>query len=428
MQVDIHGLNIHDHTRFSGSYFGKSSISNFMRHITHIFLVLMLFSSSAFAKSSLSDGDNLKIAIMTMGPYQPELYSAFGHSAIRVIDTARAIDYVFNYGVFDFQQENFYWNFGRGKMLYQLGLSNYDRFKNHYISENRSITEQYLNLTSEEKQAFFDFLVTNYEPENRQYYYNYVYDNCATKMRDVIRGAVTAQVTFDTSFVEQDVTIRDLMHRYLAYQPWGDWIIDIGLGYQIDKIADAEEYMFLPDYIEEGLANATIQRNGVEEPFVSETVRVFEAVPQTFENSIFSPFNTFVIVFFLIGFITNRDFKRQTRTHWVDVVLFTFVGIFGWWCTFLWLGTDHLSKMNMNLLWAIPLHIPLIYMLRSKRHQVWISKYFLYVSILYIAVIVLWGVIPQPLHMALIPLILVMALRGFLIYYDVNSFSKKASR
>ena len=379
-------------------------------------------------QASSSRGEDLQIAIMTLGAYQPELYSAFGHSAIRVTDTARAIDYVFNYGVFDFEQENFYWNFGRGKMLYQLGLSDYERFKNHYIQENRSITEQYLNLTPTEKEAFFDFLVENYKPENRQYYYNYVYDNCATKMRDVIEGAIEARVTFDTSYMEEDVTIRDLMDRYLTYQPWGDLVIDIGLGYQIDKIADPIEYLFLPDYVEKSLAKSTISREGEELPLVSQTIEVYTAKPETFENSIFTPFNTFVILFFVIGFITNRDFKKQRRSHWIDVLLFTFVGIIGWWCAFLWFGTAHLSKMNFNLLWAIPMHIPFIYLLKSKKHERWVSKYFLVVSVLYIALIVLWGVIPQPLHMSLIPLILVMALRGFLIYHDVNKLSRKTNR
>ena len=393
------------------------------------FLIAFLLLTVQFTtQASASRGEDLKIAIMTLGAYQPELYSAFGHSAIRVTDTARSIDYVFNYGVFDFQQENFYWNFGRGKMLYQLGMSDYERFKNHYIRENRSITEQYLNLTGEEKEAFYDFLVENYKPENRQYYYNYVYDNCATKMRDVIERAIEAKVTFDTSYVEEGVTIRDLMDRYLNYQPWGDWIIDIGLGYQIDKMADPIEYLFLPDYVEKSLAKSTITRNGKELPLVSETVLVYTATPETFENSFFTPFNTFMILFFVIGFITNADFKKQKRSHWIDVILFTFVGIIGWWCIFLWFGTEHLSKMNFNLLWAIPLHIPFVYLLKSKKHERWVSKYFLYVSILYVALIVLWGLIPQPLHMALIPLILVMALRGFLIYHNVNTISKKTNR
>ncbi len=398
-----------------------------MKIFKGLLLVVLLLNLGLNAKAFENKGEKMSIAIMTLGAYQPELYSAFGHSAIRVIDTTRAIDWVFNYGVFDFNQENFYWNFGRGKMLYQLGLSDYERFKNHYIEENRTITEQYLNLTPEEKEAFYDFLMVNYQPENRQYLYNYVYDNCATKMRDVIENAVEANVTFNTDYVEEGVTIRDLMDRYLAYQPWGDWIIDIGLGYQIDKVAEPKEYLFLPDYVEKSLAKSTITRNGEELPLVIETVEVYKAVPEAYENGVFTPFNTFVIVFFIIGFITNRDYKKQTRTHWIDVVLFTFVGVFGLWCTFLWFGTAHLSKMNFNLLWAIPFHIPLVYMLKSKKHQGWVSKYFLVVSIIYVAVIVLWGVIPQPLHMALIPLILVMALRGFLIYHDVNKLSKKTS-
>ena len=134
---------------------------------------------------------------MTLGPYQAELYSAFGHSAIRFSDPERNIDWVYNYGVFDFDQDNFFVNFAMGKMLYKLGLSKYSRFRDYYISNDRFITEQRLNLTQEENQALYDFLAENYKPENKDYYYNYVYDNCATKMYDVLDSVFPGRINFD---------------------------------------------------------------------------------------------------------------------------------------------------------------------------------------------------------------------------------------
>ncbi len=214
-----------------------------------VFSVLVLFFFKSEGRE-VEVSDQAEISIMTLGPYQEELYSAFGHSAIHFSDPERNIDWVFNYGVFDFDQENFYWNFARGRMLYKLGLSRYTPFKNHYARENRYIIEQRLNLTLAEKQAMVDFLTNNYKPENRDYYYNYVYDNCATKMYDVLVAVFPEQITFNADYVEDGKTIRDLMDDYLGDQPWGDWIIDIGLGMQIDKEATPREYMFLPDYIE----------------------------------------------------------------------------------------------------------------------------------------------------------------------------------
>lgn len=394
-----------------------------------LFLILAFFIAySSHSQSFARLSEEAEISIMTLGPYQEEIYSVFGHTAIHLKDSVNNIDWVYNYGVFDFDQENFFWNFARGKMLYQLGLSRYTPFKNLYIRENRYIVEQYLNFTLEEKQQLFDFLTKNYEPENREYYYNYVYDNCATKIRDVILETFTDRVTFYEGYAVEGKTIRDLMDDYLSYQPWGDWIIDIGLGMQIDKEAASSEYMFLPDYIYAGFADATIQRDSVRVPLVRETVTVYSSKPDKSDNGFFTPFNVFVIFFFVVGFITNRDFKKGKRTRWVDPVVFTLPGILGWWLVFLWFGTDHLSENNLNLLWAIPFHLPLVYLLGIKKSQKLLSVYFLVVSSWYVLLLILWGTLPQPLHNAIIPLVITMTLRGFYIRYDLQAQLKKPVR
>ena len=364
--------------------------------------------------------DRAEIAVMTLGPYQEELYSAFGHTAIRVSDPINGIDYVFNYGVFDFNQENFYWNFARGKMLYQLGVAQYKRFKQSYINENRYIIEQHLNLTSQEKQKVYDFLLWNSQPENRMYNYNYVYDNCSSKVPEILDKIFPGRIDYRFFYVEEDKTVRDLMDDYLKYQPWGDWIIDIGLGNQIDHEADGRTYMFLPDYVKYALDSALFQRDSVTVPLVNKTVKVFESSPKEYSNSIFSPFNTFVLVFFIIGFFTNRDFKRGKRSHWVDVVLFTFVGIIGWWLVFLWTATDHLSKENMNLFWAFPLYIPFVYMLNIQRLRKFLAIVFQVLGVWYLILLFVWGAMPQPLHNAILPIIITMLLRGFYIGYDLR--------
>jgi len=394
----------------------------YRRLLVFSFLILSILSISA---QRLIPSKDAEISIMTLGPYQGELYSAFGHSAIHYYDPVNSVDWVFNYGVFDFDQENFYWNFARGKMLYQLGLSRYLPFRNHYQEENRYIIEQRLNLTQQETQQLIDFLMVNYQPENRQYYYNYVYDNCASKLRDVLNETFPGRITYDYDYVEEGKTIRDLMHDYLAYQPWGEWIIDIGLGLQIDKEASPDEYMFLPDYVALSFENATMQRDSVTVPLVAESMEVYKPEPEEMKNGVFTPFNVFVIFFFVVGFITNRDFKREKRTKWIDPIVFTLSGILGWWVVFLWFGTVHLSQNNLNILWAIPLHIPFAYLINVKRLQSFLGKYFLIVSSWYLILIVIWALIPQPLNMALIPLILTMILRGFFIYFDLIKVKKR---
>jgi hypothetical protein len=378
----------------------------------------------ASAKKAPLLSKSAEVSVITIGPYQPELYSAFGHSGIRIFDPERNIDWVYDYGRFDFDQENFYLNFARGKLLYSIGrFKNYPRFRAFYEGQDRYIYEQLLNLTQQEKQDFFDFLETNYQPENREYFYNYVYDNCATKIPEVIMKVVSDTILIDDYYKEEDKTIRELMDDNLAYQPWGDWIIDVSLGRQIDKEATKEEYMFLPFYVYKAFERATIQRDTASIPLVKESRVIYEQQTEPEPNGFFTPFNVFVLLFFVVGFITNRDFKKNKRSQWLDAVLFTIVGIFGWWFVFLWFGTEHLSKYNWNLLWAFPLHLPLIFFLKKDQWRGILSRVYRYISIVYVLLLVFWVAIPQPLHQALIPLIITLALRSFYISYDLGKIS-----
>ncbi|MEQ8555591.1 MAG: DUF4105 domain-containing protein [Cyclobacteriaceae bacterium] len=402
-----------------------------MKPTTLLFYLLLLSGilfPSAANSQQVSLSSQAEISVMTLGPYQGEIYSAFGHTAIHLKDPMNRVDWVFNYGVFDFDQENFFWNFARGKLLYQLGLSDYGRFVNHYIGENRYVIEQYLNLTQQEKQEMVDFLVNNYKPENREYNYNYVYDNCSSKVPEILGKIFPGRIDYNHYFVKEGTTVRDLMDEYLVYQPWGDWIIDVGLGYEIDKEAAPETYMFLPDYVKLALDSARLSTDSSSVPLVQRTDLVYQSKPEEQSNGVFTPFNTFILVFFIIGFFTNRDFKREKRSHWVDVVLFTFVGILAWWLVFLWSATDHLSKENMNIFWAIPFHIPLVYFLNTKKLRKFSMIYFQLVGIWYLILLLIWEAIPQPLHNALLPLVITMILRCFYIAYDLRKKLKVTTK
>ncbi len=361
------------------------------------------------------------MSIITFGPYQGELWSAFGHSGIRIHDPNLNLNWIYDYGRFNFEQENFYWNFATGKTMYSIGRTeDFNWYRDRYIAEDRYVYEQVLDLTLSEKQAFHNYLENNYRPENREYLYNYVYDNCASKIRDVVEDVVVADIIFDDSYKEEGKTIRDLMDDYLPYQPWGDFIIDLGLGLQIDKEATTKEYMFLPDYIFKAFENASIDRDSVQVPLVKEFRSLYEMQNEPQKSRFFTPFNTFILLFFLVGLVTNRNFKNQRRSHWVDAILFTVIGIFGWWFVFLWFGTEHLSKYNWNLLWAFPLHIPLVYMLKVERWQPILARVYRFLAVLHAITLIFWFLIPQPLHFALIPLLILLILRCFYISYDLS--------
>src|ERR1041385_449800 len=193
-------------------------------------IALVLLVQAAIAQPKVENTPQLspqaEISIITLGPWQGELYSAFGHSAIRVYDPKYPFDAFYNYGVFSFNQPNFYLNFARGHLNYKLDVDPYAPWRDYYISYNRFVHEQILNLNAEQKQKVFDYLYWNSMPENQYYLYDYFYNNCATKLRDVIKITLKDQVQFDSTFIKTDYTIRQLTDLYLKHQPWGDLGID----------------------------------------------------------------------------------------------------------------------------------------------------------------------------------------------------------
>ena len=176
----------------------------------------LLFLCASISKAQLSE--QAYISVLTCGPYQEELYSAFGHSAFRVYDPVNNINVACNYGTFDFSQPNFYLNFALGNNRYKLSIEDYQRFQSRYIYENRFIHEQVLNLTPEQKQKVFLYLQRNALPENASYLYDYFYDNCSTKIRDVLMEALGKDVVFDESYIKTDSSIRELTDIYIRKQ------------------------------------------------------------------------------------------------------------------------------------------------------------------------------------------------------------------
>lgn len=377
------------------------------------FLTLTFFLwiySDICAQERLSEA--AEIYVLTLGPYQGELYSAFGHSAIRVVDTTEGLDDVYNWGVFDFDQPNFYLNFARGYLYYKLGVHPYDRFRDYYIYHNRYIHVQKLNLNQAQKQKLFDYLQWNSLPENQNYRYDYFYNNCATKVRDVMFTVFGDSIKFDGSYVKTDYTIRDLTDIYLQHQPWGDLGIDICLGLPMDKKASPEEYMFLPDYIESGFNHATIGSL----PLVSETISVYESREEEIKSSLFHPLIVFIVFAILVLALSIWDFKRKKLSKWFDALLFGVLGLVGCLLFFLWLFTDHkAAAVNFNLLWAFPLHLVVAFALFKDRR--WLVKYFLVCDVILPMTVLFWFFLPQQLNLNLMPLVLVVLMRSAVNYH-----------
>jgi hypothetical protein len=355
--------------------------------------------------------EKTQFSIITFGPGQEELYSAFGHSAIRLYDSLQRIDVAFNYGVFDFDQPHFYLNFARGYLYYMIDAYPYDLFRDHYIKHNRFVHEQVLNLTQGQKQKVADYLFWNMQPQNQSYRYDYFYNNCATKIRDVLETSLKGEVLFDSTYIKTNYTIRDLTDLYLGQQPWGDLGIDICLGLPMDKKASPYEYMFLPDYIESSFDHATNKTTS--ESLVKEKIITFEPQKEKAPFHWFHPWIVFGIAFAIVGLITWRDWQRKKLTKWLDIIFFFVIGLIGILLLFLWTLTDHkAAATNFNLLWAIPTHVIVAIALLQKQKPKWVKTYFLVTTILTALLLGFWFLLPQALNVFLIPVVGMILLRA----------------
>lgn len=373
-------------------------------------LLLLIITTLCNAQSSTLS-DQAEISVITCGPFQGEVYSAFGHSAFRVYDAALGIDKAYNYGVFDFDQPNFYLNFARGRNNYMLGVYPYDRFRDYYIYHNRYVHEQKLNLSTQQKQRLYEFLEWNALPDNRSYPYDYFYDNCATKIRDVAVKVFGDSVKFDGSFITTEFSIRELTDLYLAHQPWGDLGIDICLGLPMDKKASPYEYMFLPDYIEYSFDHATLNNT----PIVKEKIIVYESQKEEYSKNLLHPLSVFGLVALVTLFLSVWDLKRKKLSTWFDTALFGTTGLVGILLLLLWIATDHKAAANnFNLLWALPTHLFAVISFIKK--PAWLKRYFLIVFLICALTLIFWFILPQKLNYTLIPFVMALCIRGFTQY------------
>jgi hypothetical protein len=371
---------------------------------------IILLSPSINAQNNNRLSEMAQVSIITMGPFYGELYAAFGHSAIRVFDPVNNIDLAYNYGTFDFDQPNFYLNFARGNLLYKLAVQDYQRLRQYYIYYNRFIHEQVLDLNLSQEQEVFDFLQNNAMPENANYYYDYFYDNCASRIRDVFEQSLGSDFEFDGSYIKSERSIRELTDDYLiGHYPWGDLGIDFCLGLPMDKILKPREYMFLPDYIESGFDNAWLN----DKPIVRDKIVVFEPENVEEKKTIVTPSLVFLTLLVIVAFTTRRHLKMGKRGHYLDASIFIVIGLLGIFLTLLWFATDHrAASSNLNIIWAFPVHlIAGIILLKGEASLFW-RKYFKVIAIVMTVLLVVWPVLPQMMPTSLMFVSAVIMIRA----------------
>lgn len=371
-------------------------------------LIALIQLTCVFYALSQPLSQNTEVSLITCGSGK-DLYSTFGHSAIHISDRTTGIDRVYNYGTFDFDTPNFYLKFARGKLNYMLSVTTFERFMRSYQFEGRWVKRQILNLTDEEKVALYNFLENNALPEKRDYKYDFFYDNCSTRPRDVLENILGDRLHYPENPTDSIQTFRNLIDLYLTDLKWSDLGIDLALGSPTDKVASWREKMFLPDYLMSHLDQATVDNGGVQEPLVVNTTLVLpenESLTKTDSSNINWIFWTLFAFCILTSFFINPKFLR-----WFDIVFFMTVGILGIFIALLWFATDHTAtKWNFNLIWALPTWIwGAILLIRKKPN----SRFFKVHAIFMAALLLFWIAIPQDFHTVVVPIILALAARSW---------------
>lgn len=371
---------------------------------TFTLILSFLLTITAFAQQPAEREDdiysNLEISLLTCSPGD-ELYSAFGHTAIRVNDM------VFNYGMFNFNTEGFYIKFVSGQTDYELGVEMMDGFERQYERRNRSVIEQKLNLTNEEKAALFNALIENTRPENKTYRYNFVFDNCATRPRVKIEECLKGAIKYDVK--EESESYRKLIEKYVGEDSWIKFGIDILIGAEADKTASFFDRLFLPDELMNAFATAR-RDNG--ERLVSQTEEIVsqDKDEDDDEDNCVTPLAVAVIAMSIIS-IASLLFPRKLKA--LDFVLFLATGLLGVVVTYLCFFSLHpLVGENYNLLWLNPLHliIPLTIFIKKAR-KILMGTYAL-IALATAVAISGYIYLPQEFNIAFLPFMAIIVVRA----------------
>jgi len=397
-------------------------------------LIIVCGMTTADAAASRSNslglpkaGNKAVFSLLTADPGK-EVWSHYGHTGIRYIDSETGTDIVFNYGLFDFSSSNFIIRFVKGETDYMVGTTSFFNFMLEYQIENRTVTEQVLNLTAEEKNRLLGALLTNIQPKNRYYRYNFLYKNCATMPRDLIEQAVDGRVEY--TLAPPFTSFRDEIHHFTAVSPWTQFGIDLALGAPADKKASLRDQQFAPDVLMRSFTTAFIKSDSLSRPLVVSTNKIYRMDPhaEVSTSSLPNPRWVFWAVCFLTLVLTLLEF-RLTSSRWLtgltsvwDGLLFGAGGLVGCLMYFLLFASVHPTvDVNYLAIWLHPVHLLFALALVFRPFRRKIACLYKAINLPFV-LFALCGLLflPQKLHPALIPVLfsfLIRSVQGAVVTY-----------
>ncbi len=375
-----------------------------------ILFINLFFLLSSPILFSQAENDTV-VYLITCGP-GTDTYSIYGHSALRVEIKSAESDKIYNWGVFDFDTPNFAWKFAKGRLNYSLEDYSLNSFLSYYFDEERYVISQKININAGEKRRLLELIIENLKPENAEYRYDFFYDDCSTRIRDLLEKAVGTTLLYPPVELNDPPTFRQMVGKYQAPYPWYKFGVDLIMGSSGDKEALFRDRMFLPIDLKDGLSKAVINRGDKMVPLLQNPVVIldFEA-PVVKSKLITGPMILFVslmiLVIILTGVIKNKKISRR-----IDIVIYSVYSVLAILMIFFNFFTDHQQmRMNLNIIWLNPVIIVcLIMILLNKPVQIWFRTVFVLTALF----LVLHFFLPQEFNLAFIPLAVIMLVRSSL--------------
>lgn len=402
-----------------------------MRKFIVIFIFILIIPFRSYGSNDIIRlTDSSRISLLTITPSNEQVYTLFGHTAIRIKDDSVKIDVVFNYGLFDFNTPNFIYRFVKGETDYMVGAVPFDYFIIEYQTRGVGIYEQVFDISAKDKQHIWEALLDNTKPENRVYRYNFLYDNCATRPRDIIESNIEGEIIYTPTMKEQ--TYRNLIHECTFLDRWTQFGIDIIIGSGADKIITDRQKDFLPRYLCEAYTLALLNTDSAEDkylisdshfiikPTTEENIKYFQKnYPDLLTARFYTPVNYPLIIGCILLVLTFLIFYLSYKKNKIilgkifDTILFLVAGLTGYVIFFLWFVSEHpCVDANWNLVWLNPLQLLMACLFFVKPLQ----KYIYYYHFINFAVLLLfllaWCLIPQQLEIAFAPYILCLVARS----------------
>lgn len=380
-----------------------------VRNIILFFLLAMLHCHTILATVPV---DSTRFSLLTCAPGD-EIYSIFGHTAIRYEDPGKGIDVVFNYGVFSFNAPNFIYRFVKGETDYILDVVDFTRFKAEYVYHNRAVWQQELTLSTDEKDTLLKLLYINCQPENRVYRYNFFYDNCATRPRDKIEESISGKIVYQP--VDYRQTFRDIIYQSSKGYEWDRFGMDLCLGVEADRLITYREEMFAPLYLMDAFKHAVIvDKNNTERPLVGTVTEVVsEQDIEKVQPFPLTPMRSALLLFILIVAATIYGIRKKKSLWGIDLVLFASAGLAGCVLAFLSCFSEHPAVGTNYLIFVFhPLHLLLLPLFLYKEAKGRKSCYHLINTVVLTLFILIWPINPQHFNLAVLPLALCLLVRS----------------